>query len=137
LSDLEHIQVAAAVIINPWQQILLSLRNPKAHQGGKWEFPGGKTEVGETSLEALFRELKEELNIDVLKASEYLRLEHQYPEKKVTLAVYLVSEFSGTPQGMEGQDVQWFDLTDLQNLQFPDANYAILEKLMNDFHPRD
>ena len=130
---MKHIEVAAAVIVNPDNQILLSLRAPDVHQGGKWEFPGGKFEEGETGQSALSRELKEELNINAHSASEYLHLEHEYPEKKVSLYVYLVRDFTGEPQGMEGQAVRWFDVAELADLTFPDANYPILKQIEADF----
>lgn len=127
-----HIEVAAAVIVGPDNQILLSLRSPDAHQGGKWEFPGGKFETNETPHQALIRELKEELDINVLEASEYLHLSHDYAEKSVTLHVFKVTDFSGEPHGMEGQEVRWFSVAELEALEFPDANYPILEKIKQD-----
>jgi 8-oxo-dGTP diphosphatase len=130
---MKHIEVAAAVIVNTDDQILLSLRAPGVHQGGKWEFPGGKFEAGESGPSALRRELKEELNIIAHTASEYLHLKHEYPEKKVSLYVYLVRDFSGEPRGMEGQAVRWFDVEDLAGLTFPDANYPILKQIEADF----
>ena len=129
---MKHIEVAAAVIVNSENQILLSLRAPEVHQGGKWEFPGGKLEAGESGPDALKRELLEELDIIINGASEYLHLEHEYPEKKVTLYVYKVTNFAGEPKGMEGQEVRWFQVAELAELTFPDANYAILKRIEDD-----
>lgn len=127
------IQVAAAVILNQDDRVLLSLRLQGAHQGGKWEFPGGKIESHETAHQALERELKEELNISIADAAKYLQIEHEYPEKKVILEVYRVTSFTGTPTGMEGQDVRWFSLEEMMKLEFPDANYPILEQIRHDY----
>ena len=113
--------------------MLLSLRLKDAHQGGKWEFPGGKIEVGESDHSALTRELKEELDISIDNASEYLHLTYEYPEKTVTLKVFTVTDFTGTPSGLEGQDIQWFSVQEMAALTFPDANYPILERIRQDY----
>lgn len=137
MNSVKTIHVAAAVILGTDDEnnnrVLLSLRLKNAHQGGKWEFPGGKIEPGETGVDALRRELKEELNIDITDASEYLHISHDYSDKSVHLHVYLVSSFVGTPEGMEGQDVSWFSITDMLELNFPDANYPILEQIRHDY----
>lgn len=113
--------------------MLLSLRLKDAHQGGKWEFPGGKIEAGESDQDALSRELLEELDIKTSTASEYLQLTYDYPEKTVTLKVFTVTEFSGVPRGLEGQEVQWFSVSEMTDLTFPDANYPILERIRQDY----
>ena len=124
------IDVAAAVIVNAKNETLLSLRLPDAHQGGKWEFPGGKFEVGETPEQALVRELKEELGVDILQTEPFIELQYTYPEKTVNLHVLKVTDFKGTPEGLEGQTVKWVDCNKLREREFPDANYPILEKLL-------
>ena len=129
----ESIQVAAAVILDEDNRVLLSLRLKNAHQGGKWEFPGGKLEAGESDLDALYRELDEELDIKISGASEYLQLSYDYPEKTVTLKVFTVTDFSGTPKGLEGQEVRWFSVNEMAELTFPDANYPILERIRQDY----
>ncbi len=124
------IKVSAAVIVNDKGQTLLSLRKVDAHQGGKWEFPGGKFEQDETAEHALERELKEELGIDILKTEPFLDVQYQYPEKEVHLHVLKVVSFAGNPRGLEGQLVRWVSANELSSLEFPDANYPILEKLL-------
>lgn len=124
------IDVAAAVIINQGGDTLLSLRLADSHQGGKWEFPGGKLEQGESAEQALCRELSEELGIKALELEPFIELEYCYPEKLVKLHVLEVLAFSGTPKGLEGQKVEWVSPSELGQREFPDANYAILEKLL-------
>jgi len=63
MSDIVH--VAVAVIVNENNEVCISLRDKDAHQGGLWEFPGGKVESDETIAHALIREIKEELNIEI------------------------------------------------------------------------
>ncbi|QTH63602.1 8-oxo-dGTP diphosphatase MutT [Psychrosphaera ytuae] len=122
------IRVAAAIIERDGQ-FLLSKRLDHLHQGGKWEFPGGKIEAGETVEQALTRELQEELNITATSQSQFEQLTFDYPEKTVELHFQWVSEFKGEAEGVEGQEVKWFSKTELLQLPFPDANVPVLEKL--------
>lgn len=130
----KRIHVAAAIIYCDGR-FLLSKRQNHQHQGGKWEFPGGKVEQGETAELALKRELQEEINIviDVDSHTQatvpFYQLEFEYPEKVVLLEFFLVNEFSGEPLGLEGQEVNWFSKTELLKLSFPDANVPVLEKI--------
>lgn len=125
----QHILVAAGVILNAQQQVLLALRPSHKHQGGLWEFPGGKVEAGESVRDALGRELHEELNIGVLAASSFVRIEHDYGDKQVTLDVWLVTQYSGVAQGREGQEITWVSIADLSSYQFPQANTPIVTAL--------
>ena len=124
----KHIQVAAAVIFQNGQ-FLLSKRKDDQHQGGKWEFPGGKIDEGESIEQALSRELKEELDIEVTEQAEFMALDFEYPEKKVSLYFQLVTDFNGKEHGVEGQMVNWFSYQEMQQLTFPDANKPVLEKI--------
>ena len=128
----ELIHVAAAAIFNPQGQVLLALRSKKQHQGGLWEFPGGKVEAGESVRDALARELEEELGIRIDQAStrSLIQVPYHYPDKSVLLDVFKVSGFSGVPHGAEGQPLEWADITDLDNYDFPAANTPIVNALL-------
>jgi len=128
----EIIQVAAGVIINPEGLILLSVRHKNVHQGGKWEFPGGKIESGETTEAALKRELLEELNIEVISTTPFIDVYYDYPDKSIVLNVLKVLDFSGVAIGLEQQHVEWVSMDRIEELNFPDANYPILEKLLDE-----
>lgn len=130
------IHVAAAIIINRQDEILISRRSAEQHQGNKWEFPGGKVEAGESSQEALCRELKEELGIEVKASTHLMELTHEYSadvlqqSKKVKLAVFEVRDWLGEPQGMEGQPIRWVKRHELVHIEFPAANKIIIERLL-------
>ena len=125
------VNVAVGVIVKG-DEILLSLRNAQQHQGGKWEFPGGKVEAGEQTVDALARELREELLITIDKASckPLIRVEHDYGDKQVCLDVYTLTRFEGEPQGAEQQEIRWVNRAELAKLTFPDANAPILEEIL-------
>lgn len=136
-------------------EYFLTKRLAKAHQGGKWEFPGGKVEKDETVAQALARELKEEVAIDILSCQPLIKIEHTYPgkevgkeangqkshqesnsqvgdtvAKRVCLDVFIVDNFIGEPSAQEGQGEGWFTLSDFEKLDFPAANKAIIDKLV-------
>lgn len=126
----KQVRVAVGVILKD-EQVFISLREANLHQGGKWEFPGGKCEPGETATQALVRELHEETGIMVNTAMPFMQIEHDYGDKAVYLEVFLVQDFSGQPHGREGQRSRWVPLTMLPDYPFPEANQAIIGKLLD------
>lgn len=126
---MKPLHVAAAAIVRDGN-ILLSRRPEHLHQGGKWEFPGGKVEKGETVEQALARELEEELAIRPSNARQLIRVQHAYSDLTVLLDVWRVDGFSGTPEGLEGQEIQWFTPNDLLALEFPAANVPIVKSVL-------
>ncbi|MEG3765636.1 8-oxo-dGTP diphosphatase MutT [Alteromonas sp. 14N.309.X.WAT.G.H12] len=123
------VQVAVGVILRE-DQVFICKRPSDKHQGGKWEFPGGKVDDGETAIEALRRELKEEVGITVLNGEPLVTVTHDYGDKRVCLEVFTVSEFTGEPAGLEGQDGLWCVVNQLDPKAFPDANVAIIDALL-------
>ncbi len=121
--------VAVGVIRGSDGKILIARRPDNVHQGGLWEFPGGKVEAGETVEQALRRELKEELGIDVQMARPLIKIPYHYPERSVLLDVWTVNKFSGHATGMEGQKTAWVSVADLRRYVFPAANKAIISAL--------
>lgn len=122
------VHVAVGVIIRE-QKYFLTKRLDNAHQGGKWEFPGGKVEKDETVAQALHRELQEEIAIDTLSCYPLIQINHDYGDKQVLLDVYMVDNFQDEPVAQEGQKSGWFSLEELLELNFPKANKAIIDKL--------
>lgn len=127
LSD--AVQVVVGVITNNAGEFLLAQRPADVHQGGLWEFPGGKQEPGEDVWHALNRELIEELGLIVNKARPFIRLFYEYPEKSVVLNVWLIQEWEGMPYGKEGQLIQWCSRNNLHEVEFLPANEMIVKAL--------
>ncbi|MBV1915889.1 MAG: Nudix family hydrolase [Pseudomonadales bacterium] len=123
------LQVAVAAIRDSHNRILISKRADHLHQGGLWEFPGGKIEAGESVKEALVREIREELGIEVTDGSPLISIPYQYSDRTVHLHVWLVDQFRGEPKGMEGQKVRWIAQEKLQEYDFPAANRSIISAL--------
>lgn len=126
LESAPPLHVAAAVIGNAEGKILIARRPEHLHQGGLWEFPGGKVEAGETVAQALKRELAEELGITVQSASPLLRVRHDYPDRRVLLDVWRVFRFQGEAHGREGQPIAWVEPQQLREYRFPAANQPIV-----------
>lgn len=127
----KRIHVVAGVIYNSSkQQVLIAKRPEHLHQGGFWEFPGGKVARGESPEQALKRELSEELAIEISNCTPFLLTEHDYSDKLIVLDVWAVHGFNGLPKGNEGQRICWVDINALNDYQFPAANYAVLEKVV-------
>jgi 8-oxo-dGTP diphosphatase len=122
------VQVAVGIVADR-DRFFVTRRPLSTHQGGKWEFPGGKIHAGETTLTALKRELHEELGIDVLTAQPFMQLHHTYPDKSVFLDVWQVVAFAGTPHGREGQEARWAIGEELLSLDFPKADLPIQRRL--------
>jgi 8-oxo-dGTP diphosphatase len=125
-----RVHVAVGVVINSKGRVLISKRHTDSHQGGLWEFPGGKVEAGESVFAALQRELLEELDIHIDEARALLQIKHDYSDKHVLLDVWQVSAFTGVARGREGQPLRWVTLGELPRYRFPAANGPIVAAIM-------
>ena len=123
------VRVAVGVVLRE-EKVFIALRPKAKHKGGFWEFPGGKIEAGESAFDALRRELKEEIDIEVISAEPFTEIIWDYPEKTVQLEVMVVRDFQGEPKGKEGQETIWAPLTQLKNYSFPEANESIVDLLV-------
>ncbi|MCQ8127431.1 Nudix family hydrolase [Methylomonas rivi] len=120
------VHVAVGVIRDGNGNILLTQRAKHAHQGGLWEFPGGKLEADETVIQALRRELREEVGITVRTAKPLIKINHRYPDLQVLLDVWQVFEFAGAATALEGQAMRWVAPHRLSDYAFPAANAPII-----------
>ncbi len=97
--------------------------------GGLWEFPGGKIEAGETVVECIVREIREELAIEITVGEHLISIDHTYPTFHLTLIVHHCQHISGIPQPIESEEIRWVNVSDLAKYQFPAANVAIIDAI--------
>ena len=121
-----EVHVAVGVILDADRRVLLTRRAADAHQGGLWEFTGGKVEPDEHVEDALARELHEELGIIVGRTSPLLAVRHDYGDKAVFLDIHVVWEFTGTAVGLEDQPLAWVQAGMLDDYELPAANVPIV-----------
>lgn len=130
MTPVQEIHVAVGVVFRDGK-VLIARRPDHVHQGGLLEFPGGKVEAGETVQQALVREIHEEtglrINPDLLEP--VIEIRHDYGDKRVFLDVWEASSAEGDPEGREGQAIQWLDVHDLADVDFPAANRPIIRAL--------
>ena len=130
MTPVQEIHVAVGVVYRDGK-VLIARRPDHVHQGGLLEFPGGKVEAGETVRQALVREIREEtglrINPDLLEP--VIGVRHDYGDKRVFLDVWEASSAEGDPEGREGQEIQWLDVQDLADVDFPAANRSIIRSL--------
>ena len=124
--DKAPVHVAVGVVLDDSRRILITRRAAGSHQGGLWEFPGGKVEQGERLRQALARELREELGIEMGRTSPLLEVRHDYGDKRVLLDVHVVWSFEGQASGLENQPLAWVSVEALAGYAFPSANVPII-----------
>ncbi len=122
----DRIEVAAGILQDEAGRVLISRRPAHAHQGGRWEFPGGKLRSGETPEQGLRRELWEELGVRVQAQEPLIAIPHDYEDRRIRLRVFRVQQFTGTPRGREGQALRWAALETLHPADFPAADRPVL-----------
>ncbi len=125
------VRVVAAVIYDQQRRVLVTQRPVGKTLEGEWEFPGGKVEVGEADADALRRELREELGVQVRSARALFELAHEYPERHVQLAIWMVEDYTGAPAGLEGQPLRWEPPAALRTLPLLRADLPIVDWLEN------
>ena len=120
------VHVAVGVIRDSLGNILITRRADHVHQGGLWEFPGGKLEAGESVRQALTRELHEEVGIQVEQARPLIKIRHDYGDRRVLLDVWEVCAYAGQERACEGQAMRWVTPLQLDEFSFPAANLPII-----------
>ncbi len=126
----ETLDVIAGALFDRDGRVLITQRLPGSHMAGKWEFPGGKLNAGEGRFHGLRRELREELGVDINAAEPLVRYRHDYPERRVVLDIWHVLDFSGTPEGLEGQALAWVFPDRLWDHDLLEADAPIVEALL-------
>ncbi len=126
MSD-ERIVVAAAVVERD-SRYLVTRRLRGTHLEGFWEFPGGKCETGETHVECLVREIREELGCAVRVGEKLLSVAHDYPERTVELHFFRC-DLGADPRPLLGQEIRWISRVELRELAFPPADVELIRLL--------
>lgn len=123
------IPVAAGCLIDSAGRVLIAQRPPGKIAAGKWEFPGGKIEPGESPRAALQRELREELGIEVRDARPLIRIRHGYSDRTVILDTWCITRWDGTLHGHDGQAFDWVARADLPRHDLLAADLPIVSAL--------
>jgi 8-oxo-dGTP diphosphatase len=123
------LHVVAGVLCDGGGRVLLAQRGAGRHLAGRWEFPGGKRETGESREEALRRELAEEIGVRVRAARPLIAVDWDYPDRRVHLDVWRVQAYDGAPVGREGQALRWVHRGDLHRFELPPADAPVLAAL--------
>ncbi|WIH04347.1 Nudix family hydrolase [Xanthomonas translucens pv. graminis] len=126
---LRSIHVVAGVITDARGRILLARRTEGRDLAGLWEFPGGKREPGETSVQALVRELQEELGIEATVGAQLIEVPQRYPDKRLRLEMRQVLSWKGTARGREGQALTWVAPDKLDRYAMPPADQPVVAML--------
>ena len=122
------VEVVAGIIYKG-DKFLIAQRNLKKAQGGLWEFPGGKLEVGETPEDALVREIKEEFNADIKVEGFVGENIHHYPEKDIKLMFYKARLIGENIEALEHEDFKWITKEDRDNFEFAGADRKVFEMI--------
>jgi len=123
------IVVVAAALFDRDGRVLIAQRPRGKPLAGRWEFPGGKLDAGESERQALVRELREELGIEVLAARPFMRLTHAYAERDVELSLWIVERFSGEPRSLDAQALKWVAPERLGSEDILEADQPFIEAL--------
>lgn len=126
---MREIEVVAGVIKNINDEFFCAQRADIGELGLKWEFPGGKIELGETHKEALSRELSEELNIEAVIGEHIITVEHTYTTFHLTMHTYYIESYMGSIELKEHIDSKWLKSRDLKGLKWAEADLPIIKVL--------
>ena len=124
-----QLHVVVGILRNHQGRVLVQQRTQDRVCAGQWEFPGGKVEQGESAEQALLRELKEELGVEVQAPQHLMDLSHEYSHAHVWLQIYLIDSYKGDVVGREGQCFAWHDGKSILDLPLLAAVFPILDKL--------
>ena len=122
------IPVASGIIIKD-NKILIGLRSKKDQGGGLWEFPGGKIELEESDINAVIRELKEELGIDVSVEQKVMQYIHKYKNTLYDISFFEINSFKGEVKMNVHDEIKWVDLSTLKDYVFISGDLLFIDKL--------
>ncbi len=126
---MRRLRVAAGILFDAQGRVLIAERVGGGPFQGMWEFPGGKIGDGESPEQALGRELAEELGIEMGAVQRFMHLEHDYPDRSVSIHFFLVSGWKNDPAGLEGQALRWVAPALLRDHRLLPADVPVIEAL--------
>ena len=128
---MKNLLVCAVALIDADGRVLMAKRPEGKTLAGLWEFPGGKVEQGERPEDALIRELKEELGINVEHSclAPLTFASHSYPDFHLLMPLFVCRRWKGIPQALEGQELKWVRAKDLRALPMPPADLPLIPHL--------
>jgi 8-oxo-dGTP diphosphatase len=129
------IHVVAGALFDERGRVLIAQRPAGKHMAGGWEFPGGKREPGETPFATLVRELREELDVEVHEAAPLIAYEHQYPQRRLLLDLWVVTRYSGEPKALDAPALRWAAIDDLERIGLLEADRPMIAAL-RDYNSR-
>ena len=128
---MKTIEVVAAVILREGKVLCVQrAEHEREYVSLKWEFPGGKVEVGESREEALVREIEEELAVEVHELQYLMTVEHSYPDFHLTMHAYTCALKAGEVELREHVDLKWLTLEELDQLDWAAADVPVVQRLM-------
>jgi 8-oxo-dGTP diphosphatase len=123
------IRVVAGILRDVEGRVLIAQRPAGKHMAGGWEFPGGKLHPGESAEDALARELREELGVEIAELERFVTVDHAYPDRRVIIETFLVHSSQGEPRGREGQALRWCPIAQLESAGILPADLPIIVAL--------
>ena len=129
--DLRRLQVVAGILRDGDGRVLITERIEDGPFQGLWEFPGGKIGAGESLEEALGRELREEIGVQMLASNHLMSLRHEYPDRHVEIDFFLVTQWQNDARGLEGQGLKWVWVAELADVDLLPADLPLIEKLQS------
>ena len=128
---MKRLEVAAGILRDATGRILITERLGGGPFHGMWEFPGGKIASNESAEQALARELGEELGIELQDSAHFMHLEHDYPDRSVSIDFYLVRSWKNDPEGLEGQQLRWVEAGALADQNLLPADVPVIAALQH------
>ena len=123
--------MVAAALFDREARVLIAQRPAGKALAGRWEFPGGKVAAGESERNALMRELREELGIEVIAARPFMRLTHAYDDRDVELSLWIVERFTGEPRSLDAQALKWVAPAQLPGQDILEADQPFIAALVD------